>query len=531
MRGRYFGGLSLTTALVSGLIAFPGYAQDATWNNPANGSYSFYGNWNTGSAPVSNDTATFSGTPSSTVTLDAASVTVGNVVVNDIGAIKNGTFDFNSGSASTLTYSDTDSTALASSLTLNLNGADLTVTATENMDFAGAIKNTGAAATLSLDTTAVMTLSGVISDATAVTVGSGAVTLSGTNTYTGATTVSAGTLNIGSAAALGASTSVTVNTPGTLDLNGFDTTAAGLSGDGTITNDNGGAGNAVLTVSGAAFSGSVQDGTSDTLGLTLDNALETDVFALSGTNSYSGDTTIETGILVISGGSAIHDDGLVTVTADSTLRVDASEDVGLLSGAGSVDLNGAGVTLTLGDTGGGAQTHSGVISGAGNLAMAGGGTQTLSGANTYTGATTVTAGTLVLNNAGGMALADSTAVTVTGTLDVQSSETIGTLAGAGTVDVNSNTLTLAGAGDTTFSGTLAGAGTLAKIGGDTLTLSGDNTAYTGGFTISGTSTIAGGANAFGTGAGAIALDNGTLNVTATSTVANAITVAAAGGAI
>ncbi|MDF3416154.1 hypothetical protein HKX54_16240, partial [Sulfitobacter sp. M57] len=42
---------------------------------------------------------------------------------------------------------------------------------------------------------------------------------------------------------------------------------------------------------------------------------------------------------------------------------------------------------------------------------------------------------------------------------------------------------------------------------------------------------AGGANAFGTGAGAIALDNGTLNVTATSTVANAITVAAAGGTV
>ncbi|WP_284376654.1 autotransporter-associated beta strand repeat-containing protein, partial [Sulfitobacter pacificus] len=189
-------GLFLTTALVSGLIALPGHAQDAVWVEPGPGTYADGVNWDILSPPGATDTAIFLAAPFSTVTIGITPVAVGNLDIISIGSIENGTFEFNNGSASTLTYSDLQPGALASSVTLDLNGADLSISSITDMDFGGAIENGGAAATLALNTTAEMTLSGVISGATAVTLGSGTATLSGDNTYTGGTLVSGGTLGV-----------------------------------------------------------------------------------------------------------------------------------------------------------------------------------------------------------------------------------------------------------------------------------------------------------------------------------------------
>nr|MDA3883901.1 autotransporter-associated beta strand repeat-containing protein [Bacteroidales bacterium] len=128
---------------------------------------------------------------------------------------------------------------------------------------------------------------------------------------------------------------------------------------------------------------------------------------------------------------------------------------------------------------------SGIISGTGDVIKNGAGTLTLSGTNTYSGATTIGAGTLKLGAAG--VIPDASAVTITETLDVNSySETIGSIAGAGTIDNTSGsgiyTLTCGGNNvSTTFSGILKNtSGTLAftKEGTGTLTLSGTNL-YTG----------------------------------------------------
>jgi T5SS/PEP-CTERM-associated repeat protein/autotransporter-associated beta strand protein len=124
----------------------------------------------------------------------------------------------------------------------------------------------------------------------------------------------------------------------------------------------------------------------------------------------------------------------------------------------------------------------------------------LSGTNTHTGGTTITGGTLSLE--GGAALADTGAVVVNdgGTLNLAASETIGSLAGAGSVSLNANTLTTGGNNaSTTYSGVMSASfdpGTglvrgLTKTGTGTFTLTGANT-YSSNTTVkAGTLTVSG----------------------------------------
>ncbi len=122
------------------------------------------------------------------------------------------------------------------------------------------------------------------------------------------------------------------------------------------------------------------------------------------------------------------------------------------------------------------------------LTTSGTGTVVLSGNNTYTGATAVT-GTSTLQLGAANVLSDSTDVSVEsgGSFDLANyNETVGSIAGEGTISLGSATLT-AGANDssTTFSGVLSGTGSLTKTGSGTLTLGGTATN-----TTTGTTTIA-----------------------------------------
>ncbi|MCA9270021.1 MAG: autotransporter-associated beta strand repeat-containing protein, partial [Planctomycetales bacterium] len=120
----------------------------------------------------------------------------------------------------------------------------------------------------------------------------------------------------------------------------------------------------------------------------------------------------------------------------------------------------------------------------GGVTKDGAGTLRFSGVNTYTSPTTVNAG--VLSLFGGSAIADSNAVTVTspGALNVDASETIGSLAGTGSV-VLTGSLTAGGNNSSTsFSGVASGGGGFTKEGTGTLTLGAENT-YTGGTTVNG----------------------------------------------
>jgi autotransporter-associated beta strand protein len=137
---------------------------------------------------------------------------------------------------------------------------------------------------------------------------------------------------------------------------------------------------------------------------------------------------------------------------------------GLVGGAAStIDTNGLGATL------------SGVLSGGGALTKDGAGTLLLSGVNTYTGATLVSAGTLQAGAAGAFAPASAFTVASGATLDLNGfSQTIGSLAGGGVVNVGAENLAAGGDNSSTaFSGTItttAGVGAFIKLGAGTLTI-------------------------------------------------------------
>ena len=125
---------------------------------------------------------------------------------------------------------------------------------------------------------------GVISGSGSITkTGAGTLILSGTNTYSGGTTISAGTLSIGSDTNIGSGTN-TIGNKGTLLL----------SGNGTYTNDwtLSGAGSAIATDNNNTLSGVL----SGNGGLTKTGA---GTLTLSGTNTYTGMTTVRSGTLTL----------------------------------------------------------------------------------------------------------------------------------------------------------------------------------------------------------------------------------------
>jgi autotransporter-associated beta strand protein len=295
------------------------------------------------------------------------------------------------------------------------------------------------------------TYSGVISGTGALTKqNSGTLTLTGANTYSGATAVNAGTLSLGAANALGTSTAVSIASGATLQLATGAQTIASFSGAGGID-----LGANTLTAGGSNAS-TTFSGTISGTGALVKNG--TGTLTLTGANSYTGGTTISAG----------------------TLQGNTSSLTGNIA-------NNAALVFDQSANG----TFAGVISGTGSLTKQNAGTLTLTGANTYAGPTTISGGTLTLGSGG--ALNSINAVTIAGGATFQlgaGSQTIGSFAGAGNIDLGSFTLTSGGSNaSTTFSGAIAGTGGLVKNGAGTLTLSGANT-FTGTTTINAGSIVA-----------------------------------------
>ncbi|EAM1747768.1 autotransporter outer membrane beta-barrel domain-containing protein, partial [Salmonella enterica] len=355
--------------------------------------------------------------------------------------------------------------------------------------------------------------------------GDGALTLSGANSYSGGTLISDGTLIAGRVDVLG-SGDVTDNA--TLELNTGGTFDNAISGSGQVVKS----GDDVLTLSGAnSYSGGtlISDGTLvasnvEALGtgdVTNNATLELntggdftnnisgngqvvksgdETLTLSGTNSYTGGTTISGGTLVATNVEAL---GTGDVTNNATLELNTGGDF----------------------------TNN--ISGNGQVVKSGDDTLTFSGSNTYTGGTLISSGTLVANDVNALGTGDVTdnatlmlntggdfinniggtgrveksgddTLTLSGTNSYTGGTTIsgGTLVATnvealGTGDVTNNaTLELNTGGD--FTNNISGSGQVVKFGDDALTLSGSNT-YRGGTTISGGTLVANDVNALGTG--------------------------------
>ncbi len=254
---------------------------------------------------------------------------------------------------------------------------------------------------------------------------------------------------------------------------------------------------------------------------------------LSGTNTYSGTTTVNAGILQIENATALGSTAAgTTVNSGGTLALAGA---GTTFAAEALTINGTGVNnagallnstgvntwtgnVALGTTGtnsigvnGGSLEITGVVSGASgnNLTKVGSGTLTLSGTNTFSGSTTVNAGTVAigadsgLGTAPGVATAgqltlDGGTLQSTATFELNANRGIALGASGGTINTNSGT-TL------TYNGIAAGSGSLTKAGTGILSLGGTNT-YT----------------------GATNINAGTLRLTADNTLSNSTAVIVAG---
>ena len=331
-----------------------------------------------------------------------------------------------------------------------------------------------------------------------IKVGTGTLTLTGANTYSGGTMVSGGVLSVASDSNLG-------NVSGGLTLDGGELLGAGT---GFITlrsvalTANGGT-LAAAAAGRADFEGNITGSGA----LTIGDVANTGIVALGGTNTYSGGTSLNGGILAVDSDSNLGT-GALSFNGGTLEALAAG---GGITSHKAVTLNAGGGTFSA--DAGTSSTLSGAISGAGSFTKDGPGTLTLSGNNTYSGATTVASG--ILQAGSSTALSTSSAFTVNSVLDLNGfSDTIGSLAGTGAVRNNgaaSAALTV-GADNTTttFSGVIQngiGVLQLTKTGTGTLILTDTNT-YTGGTTISaGTLQIGNGSTGSITGD---VTDNGTL---------------------
>jgi autotransporter-associated beta strand protein len=444
-------------------------------------------------------------------TIDASgTLQLGNAgstgTISDTSAVaNNGTLDFDvagavtfgapiSGTGSvevmagtlTLTGSNTYSggTTIDSISTLQLGNGGTSGSITGN------VANSG---TLAFDRTDTVTFAGAISGTGSVSVSTGTVTLSGANSYSGPTTVYAGVLQAGSTSAFGSASTVTVDS--TLNLNGFSNSIGSLQGGGSVN-----LGSATLTLLSAAtdFTGVI----SGTGGVNSSSSSAT----FTGANTYSGGTTIASGLLIAlnTSGSAVGS-GPITIDSGATLQVGNLATSGGI-GPGNIANNGV---LTLDPAA--AATYPNAISGTGSITINGGPT-TFSGANTYSGGTTVNSVTLA-DTVGSASFSPNSSITLTSgaQLDVNHNETINGLIGDSTttVDLGSGASLVTAADPMVFSGDMTGAGSFDVGAGATEILTGTNN-YTGGTTIAGTGILQlGNATASGSITGNVA-DDGTL---------------------
>ncbi len=367
--------------------------------------------------------------------------------------------------------------------------------------------------TISFPNNVALVLSGPIGGTGPLTVTSpnavgGILVLSGTNTYTGGTIVngSSTALYISSDANLGA-------TSGSLALNN-----SLLVETATLTS------NRTVTLTGNPFI-EPSVGTTTTLSGPIGGTgslVETGggTLVLSGTNTYSGGTSVLSGVLSISSDANLGaSSGSLEIGSNGALATVAT--TATLTGARGVQLNGA---ATIDVAAGTTTTLSGAVSGGGSLTKADAGTLVLSGNNSYTGGTVFTGGTLSINSdanlgtaSGGLTFNGGTLATTT---SITSARSITLGASGGTISL------LANGSTTTLSGTIGGTGALTVTSNNnvTLVLSGMNT-YSGGTTVNGGSTvlsISSDAN-LGAASGGLTFNNSNLIETATLTSNRTVT--------
>ncbi len=407
-----------------------------------------------------------------------------------------------------------------------------------------------------------------------------ALVLAGSNTnFTGTTTVNAGTLRYASANAMpgGVGRSITVNSGGiasagyainqafldrivlsssgvialnaasanNLDFTGFTDASLGATAavtlSGTLTPNaqmyRVGGGTATLTISSKLL---------DNAGTTSLTKVGTDAVILSGSNGYSGTTTINQGTLIFNAATAIAGSGRnVTVNSSTVASAGYAINQAFLdrmvqSSAGTIALNvasannldftgfgsaslGATAAVTLSGTltpdaqmyrvGGGSAnlTISTALANNGgttSLTKSGADTVILGGSNGYTGTTAVNGGTLQI--AGNLA-AGSGSVTVASGATLSINMPAGDTLANGVVN-NGTVSKTAGANTNTMTGSISGTGAVTQnIAGGVFILSGSNS-YSGATNVNAGTLKAGSATAFNNTSALTMSGSGTLDL-------------------
>ena len=364
--------------------------------------------------------------------------------------------------------------------------------------------------------------------------GMGTTTLTGNNSgFTGTVSASAGQLVNGSTYGLG----------GTL-LNYSDKVAfadgitsytlGGLTGGNNFAMTNLGGSALALSVGNgnqsATYSGNLSDGVSGSgLGASL-TKVGTGMQILSGSNSYSGKTTVSGGTLEFASTGALYGGdtnswtganlkvasgataafavgGDKGFTADNINQLSklGSTNGGFMNGS-SLGIDASGTTFTYGSVLANPNSGSNAL----GLTLLGNGTTILTGNNTYSGTTTISGGTLQIGDTHYVDPAINQWTTARGTL------------GSGAVVNNASLVIDVYDGQMTVSNAISGTGSViikssSGFSSATNILSGNNT-YSGGTFISGNLTAAS-TNALGTGAVTL---SGTLGLSANLTISSLI---------
>ena len=300
---------------LAGLVAAPEtQAAQRTWSGGAGGdnNWGTAANWG-GTVPAVGDSLVFAGSTRITnynnlTTLSLTGISFqnsgflfgGNTITNSGGIFDNS--GNNTNNLPTYLSGSQGITNAAAGTVLQLGGIQTNLATGNVLTFGGAGN---------------IYLAGVISGQATVNAvgdggGNGFVRLSAANTFTGPLIVSSGTLQLANGAAIpsGAGKGDVTNLNATIDLNGNSQTINNLNGNSSGVVDNKtGAATYTLTVGNSATNGGGAfefDGTiQNSVGTIALTKINTNVFYLGGSESYSGATTISAGALVLTNGATI----------------------------------------------------------------------------------------------------------------------------------------------------------------------------------------------------------------------------------
>ncbi len=334
-------------------------------------------------------------------------------------------------------------------------------------------------------------------------IGSGTLILKGINTYTGNTSISNGTLSVVKATALpgyNASGKITVNSGATLAVR-----AGAASGEWAAADIDALRTNAVFN-SGSTLGIDTTSGNfayASNIGSSLNLIkLGTNILTFSGSNSYTGTTTVNNGTLSVNNTTALpgyNTTGKVTVYSAATLAVRAGAASGEWAAADIDTLRtdatfNSGSTLGI-DTTSGNFAYDSNIGGSISFIKLGANNLTLSGSNFYTGNTTVNAGILDVGKT-----ASLPGYNTLGKVTVNSAATLAVRAGAASgewvaadidtlrTDATFNSGSFLGidttGGNFSYGSAITGSLGITKLGVNTLTLTASNS-FTGAVNFNG----------------------------------------------